>query len=77
MRLRCAPRSQIPGGMVDGQLVQVTVESGKTEERVVVPQVALIADQQGIYVFAVEDGKAVVRREVGQTGAARPSCWKG
>jgi membrane fusion protein (multidrug efflux system) len=52
-----------PGGeLVDGQLVQVAVESGKPEERVVVPQVALIADQQGIYVFAVEDGKAVVKR---------------
>ena len=50
------------GELVDGQLVQVTVESGETEERVVVPQVALIADQQGIYVFAVEDNKAVVKR---------------
>jgi len=50
------------GELVDGQLVQVAVESGKPEERVVVPQVALIADQQGIYVFAVEDGKAVVKR---------------
>lgn len=50
------------GELVDGQLVQVTVESGEAEERVVVPQVALIADQQGIYVFAVEDNKAVVKR---------------
>lgn len=50
------------GELVDGQLVQVAVESGKPEERVVVPQVALIADQQGVYVFAVEDGKAVVKR---------------
>jgi membrane fusion protein (multidrug efflux system) len=50
------------GELVDGQLVQVAVESSKPEERVVVPQVALIADQQGVYVFVVEDGKAVVRR---------------
>jgi membrane fusion protein, multidrug efflux system len=50
------------GELVDGQLVQVAVESGKPEERVVVPQVALIADQQGTYVFAVEDGKSVVKR---------------
>lgn len=50
------------GELVDGQLVQVAVESGKPEERVVVPQVALIADQQGTYVFAVEDGKAVIKR---------------
>jgi membrane fusion protein (multidrug efflux system) len=29
---------------------------------VVVPQAALIADQEGVYVFVVEDGKAVVKR---------------
>ena len=32
------------------------------QEKVVVPQAALIADQEGVYVFVVEDGKAVVRR---------------
>lgn len=54
---------QNPGGeLVDGQLVQVSVEGDKPEERVVIPQAALIADQQGIYVFAVEDGKAAVKR---------------
>ena len=50
------------GELVDGQLVQVAVESGKPEERVAVPQAALIADQLGTYVFAIEDGKAVVKR---------------
>jgi membrane fusion protein, multidrug efflux system len=50
------------GELVDGQLVQVAVESGKPEEHVVVPQAALIADQLGTYVFAIEDGKAVVKR---------------
>ncbi|WP_425906545.1 efflux RND transporter periplasmic adaptor subunit [Nitrobacter sp. TKz-YC02] len=50
------------GELVDGQLVHVAVESGKPEERVVVPQAALIADQLGTYVFAIEDGKAVVKR---------------
>lgn len=50
------------GVLIDGQLVSVTLESGKPQERVVVPQSALIADQQGIYVFVVEDGKAEVRR---------------
>jgi membrane fusion protein (multidrug efflux system) len=29
---------------------------------VLIPQAALITDQQGIYVFAVQDGKAVVKR---------------
>jgi membrane fusion protein, multidrug efflux system len=28
----------------------------------VIPQAALIADQQGVYVFVVEDGKAVMKR---------------
>jgi membrane fusion protein (multidrug efflux system) len=65
-----AVRASIPnpeGRLVDGQLVQVSVEGDKPEERVVVPQAALIADQQGIYVFIVEDGKAAIRRvKVGQ-----------
>lgn len=50
------------GALIDGQLVRVTVEAGTPTEKVVVPQAALIADQEGIYVFVVEDGKAVVRR---------------
>jgi membrane fusion protein (multidrug efflux system) len=38
---------------------------------VVVPQDALIADQEGIYVFVVEDGKAAVKRikPAGEIGA--------
>ncbi len=50
------------GALVDGQFVTVTLETGQPGEKVVVPQAALIADQEGIYVFAVEDGKAVVKR---------------
>ena len=65
-----AVRASLPnpdGRLVDGQLVQVSVEGDKPEERIVVPQAALIADQQGIYVFIVEDGKAAIRRvKVGQ-----------
>jgi membrane fusion protein (multidrug efflux system) len=48
--------------LVDGQLVNVTLEAGTPDEKVVVPQSALLADQEGVYVFAVEDGKAVVKR---------------
>jgi membrane fusion protein, multidrug efflux system len=48
--------------LIDGQLVQVILESGEPEEKVLVPQAALIADQAGTYVFVVEDGKAVVKR---------------
>jgi len=49
-------------GLVDGQLVRVAAESSKREDKVLVPQAALIADQAGIYVFVVEDGKAAIRR---------------
>jgi membrane fusion protein (multidrug efflux system) len=48
--------------LTDGQLVRVILESGAPQETVVVPQSALIADQEGVYVFVVEDGKAVVKR---------------
>jgi membrane fusion protein, multidrug efflux system len=59
------------GALIDGQLVRVNLESGKPKEKVVVPQAALIADQGGVYVFVVEDGKAVVRRvkPSGESGA--------
>ncbi|MFK5098333.1 efflux transporter periplasmic adaptor subunit, partial [Klebsiella pneumoniae] len=46
------------GVLVDNQLVRVLAESDKPEEKVVVPQSALIADQEGVYLFVVEDGKA-------------------
>ena len=50
------------GGLIDDQLVRVDVESGTPEEKVLIPQAALIADQEGTYVFVVEEGKAAVRR---------------
>jgi membrane fusion protein, multidrug efflux system len=58
-------RATVPnakGALIDGQLVRVAVESGNPLEKVVVPQAALIADQEGVYVFVVEDGKAAVKR---------------
>jgi membrane fusion protein, multidrug efflux system len=48
--------------LIDGQLVTAEVEVGRPQEKVVVPQSALIADQGGVYVFVVEDGKAVQKR---------------
>jgi membrane fusion protein (multidrug efflux system) len=48
--------------LIDGQLVSVNLEAGKAQEQVVVPQAALISDQQGIYVFIVDDGKVAIRR---------------
>ncbi len=58
-------RASVPnpdGLLVDGQLVRVVVEQKTPEEKVLVPQAALIADQQGPYVFIVQDGKAEIRR---------------
>ncbi|HLN09121.1 MAG TPA: efflux RND transporter periplasmic adaptor subunit [Xanthobacteraceae bacterium] len=48
--------------LIDGQLVRVALEGGTPEEKVVIPQPALIADQEGVYVFVVDNGKAAVRR---------------
>jgi len=50
------------GALIDGQLVRVSVEATKPEEKVLVPQSALIVDQQGPYVFIVVDGKAAIAR---------------
>ncbi|MGC1410530.1 MAG: efflux RND transporter periplasmic adaptor subunit [Acetobacteraceae bacterium] len=59
------------GTLIDGQLVRVSVEADKPEEKVLVPQSALIVDQQGPYVFIVVDGKATIRRVKlgGESGA--------
>ena len=50
------------GALIDGQLVRVSVEADKPEEKVLVPQSALVVDQQGTYVFLVLDGKATIAR---------------
>jgi membrane fusion protein (multidrug efflux system) len=50
------------GGLTDGQLVRVSAESGTPTDKLMIPQAALIADQEGVYVFIVEDGKAAMRR---------------
>jgi len=50
------------GGLIDDQLVRVDVQNVAAEEKLLIPQAALIADQEGVYVFVVEQGKAAVRR---------------
>ena len=58
-------RANIPnpaGKLIDGQLVRVSVEGDKPDNQVLIPQSALIVDQQGPYVFIVEDGKAAIKR---------------
>ncbi|WP_298356202.1 efflux RND transporter periplasmic adaptor subunit [Rhodoblastus sp.] len=57
-----------PDGVLrDGQLVRVQLASDKPQSAMVVPQSALLADKDGVYVFVVEDGKAAIRRV--KTGA--------
>lgn len=50
------------GTLVDGEFAQVAVEGETPLAQIVIPQAALIADQEGVYVFVVVDGKATVRR---------------
>ncbi len=50
------------GALVDGQFVRVVLQGDKPEEKLVVPQAALLADQNGVYVFVVQDDKAEARR---------------
>jgi membrane fusion protein (multidrug efflux system) len=48
--------------LIDGQLVSVNLEAAAPQEQVVVPQAALVTDQQGVYVFVVENGKVAIKR---------------
>jgi membrane fusion protein (multidrug efflux system) len=58
-------RAKVPNPdrlLVADQFVRISVVGNTPEEKVVIPQAALIADQEGIYVFVVQGGKAVVKR---------------
>ncbi|KAB1072342.1 efflux RND transporter periplasmic adaptor subunit [Methylobacterium planeticum] len=70
-------RARMPnpaGALRDGQLVRVDLQAGQPEQKVVVPQSALIADQGGVYVFIVEDGRAAMRRVKPGSGGAGPDA---
>ncbi|MER2266747.1 efflux RND transporter periplasmic adaptor subunit [Methylobacterium oxalidis] len=60
------------GALRDGQLVRVALQVGAPEQKVVVPQAALIADQGGVYLFIVEDGRAAMRRVKAGAGGTGP-----
>ncbi|MFB0488813.1 membrane fusion protein (multidrug efflux system) [Methylobacterium sp. OAE515] len=62
------------GTLRDGQLVKVALQTGAPVEKVMVPQAALIADQGGVYVFVVEDGRAVIRRVKLGSGGTGPDA---
>jgi membrane fusion protein (multidrug efflux system) len=74
-------RASIPNPddiLIDGQLVRVNLDTKAPVEKIVIPQAALIADQQGTYVFAVQDGKAVIRRvKLGEDAGANISVDSG
>jgi membrane fusion protein (multidrug efflux system) len=58
-------RARVPNPgdvLMADQFVRVSVVGETPEEKVVIPQAALIADQEGIYVFVVQDSKAGIKR---------------
>ena len=58
-------RATVPnpkGVLVDGQFVRLRVEGEQASDMLVIPQAAVMLDQQGAYVFVAEGGRAVVRR---------------
>ena len=65
--------------LVDGQLVTVVAEIGKSQSALLVPQQALQSDQSGTFVLVVDgDNKVVVRRiETGPGRGTRIVVTKG
>ena len=63
-------RASVPnpkGILRDGERVDVELELAGPQEKMMVPQSALVADQEGICLLVVENGKAIVRRvELGE-----------
>ncbi len=55
---------------MDRQLVNVLIASNDTQKYLVIPQDALLLDQQGAYVFAVNDENKVEMRRI-TTGPQR------
>lgn len=65
--------------LVDGQIAKVTVEAAKPEEVLVVPQAALLFDQQGTYVLALKEDDTVEARhiEIGPASGTWVAVTKG
>ncbi|MBV8187995.1 MAG: efflux RND transporter periplasmic adaptor subunit [Alphaproteobacteria bacterium] len=60
-------RAQLPnpdGWLLDGQIVDVTVEVGQPKQVLTIPQAALQLDRSGSYVLVVDDDDKVVQRRV-------------
>ena len=65
--------------LIDGALVNVVAEVGKSDKALLVPQQALQADQSGVFVLVVDkDNKVEVRRiEIGESRGTRIVVTKG
>lgn len=64
--------------LTDGQFVTVRVEGREPEKRIIIPQSALMLDQQGAFVFVVEQGRAALRRiRTGQPQGGRVTVQDG
>ena len=78
-------RATVPnprGTLVDGQFLRLRVEGDQPADMLVIPQAALLLDQQGAYVFVVDGGKAVVRRlktgeEIGRNVVVKDGLQEG
>jgi RND family efflux transporter MFP subunit len=64
-----------PGGvLVPGQFVRVKLQRGEAVERLLIPQQCVLEDMQGRYVFVVEEGETVARRNV-TLGQRQGTYW--
>lgn len=74
-------RARIPNPdalLFDGEFANVTVEGVEPQRALVIPQAALLSDQGGVFVFVVENGRAVPKRlKLGQRMGADIAVTEG
>lgn len=52
------------GTLIPGQFVRVVMQRGEAEMQMLIPQSSVLEDMQGRYVFIVDDGNSVVRKNI-------------
>lgn len=70
------PNPKLPGGdreLVDNEFVHVLLQGSEPIEIVTVPQAAILSDQQGDYVYAVDGHNKVVEKRI-TVGQSSPSA---
>jgi membrane fusion protein (multidrug efflux system) len=50
--------------LLPGQFVRILIQRGEPELRLLLPQASVLEDMQGRYVFVVDDGDNVARKNV-------------